>query len=257
MLRRDWSGAGTLLLGPDQVQTDEKARAAREIAGGAAAEGRALSGEEVSTMLGLVPEHKTRERLILKALHRHGTEADGCKKAMHALPYSMRSLWPHAYQASLWNRLATMRIEMDSQRPIDGDLVPDPQSSTGARKFSAAVEDRAAGALSLADVLVPLPGSASAAVLEGSALQAPCMQLLAEDGLELQQLDLRELGIRLKGVRRNRFSLPSAIVDFRLRACRICVRWWCCLARSRAFRTARVRRCCRLSCRRARTPWSS
>ena len=155
-------------------------------------------------MLGLVPEHKTRERLILKALHRHGTEADGCKKAMHALPYSMRSLWPHAYQASLWNRLATMRIEMDRQRPIDGDLVPDPQSLTGARNFSAAAEDRAAGALSLADVLVPLPGSASAAVLEGSALQAPCMQLLAEDGLELQQLDLRELGIRLKGVRLNR-----------------------------------------------------
>ena len=65
-----------------------------------------------------------------------------------------------------------MRIEMDRQRPIDGDLIPDPQSSTGARNFSAA-EDRAAGALSLADVLVPLPGRPLTVIICAGAIAFP------------------------------------------------------------------------------------
>jgi tRNA pseudouridine13 synthase len=52
----------------------------------------------------------------------------GIDSTREQVPYGMRSLWLHAYQSLLWNKLATKRVEMGrgTQNPfaaLPGDLV--------------------------------------------------------------------------------------------------------------------------------------
>lgn len=71
LLKKDWVGAVTTLLGPDPNETNESAQAARALV----TPGVAMAMPVVVQMLGLFPAHKTRELLMLKALRRHGTDA--------------------------------------------------------------------------------------------------------------------------------------------------------------------------------------
>lgn len=73
--------------------------------------------------LALMPLHKARERLMLKALHRYGSGPDGGSHAWLSLPHSMRVFYLHAYCSRLWNEAACFRLQALGSRPVEGDLV--------------------------------------------------------------------------------------------------------------------------------------
>jgi tRNA pseudouridine13 synthase len=62
------------------------------------------------------------ERTILQILHELGPNAYA--NAFHALPRPMRTMYIHAWQSYVWNKLASKRMDIyDSTQPVVGDLV--------------------------------------------------------------------------------------------------------------------------------------
>ena len=75
-----------------------------------------------------MPSYKTRERYVLKALHRHGNSDYGCVCALNSIPYSWRKLYLHGLSSLLWNYLASWRLREYGLNPVEGDLVMGPSA---------------------------------------------------------------------------------------------------------------------------------
>lgn len=73
--------------------------------------------------LALMPPHKARERLMLRALHRYGGGPEGSGQAWLSLPHGMRVFYLHAYCSRVWNEAAAFRLRTLGPRPVRGDLV--------------------------------------------------------------------------------------------------------------------------------------
>ena len=55
---------------------------------------------------------------------RHGTDNEGCTKALLNLPHTMRQLYMHSYCSLVWNKMVTLRMRLyGHQRLVEGDLV--------------------------------------------------------------------------------------------------------------------------------------
>lgn len=55
------------------------------------------ASDNAKESLALMPLSKVRERLMLRAMNRYGTSADGCAQAWLSLPHSSRVFYLHAY----------------------------------------------------------------------------------------------------------------------------------------------------------------
>lgn len=73
--------------------------------------------ENAKESLAMMPFSKPRERLMLRALNRYGTGAEGCAQAWLSLPHSTRVFYPHAYcSRSVLAAPLPLRLEMILQR---------------------------------------------------------------------------------------------------------------------------------------------
>ncbi|XP_048588953.1 pseudouridylate synthase PUS7L isoform X2 [Nematostella vectensis] len=121
MLQGDVERAVRLILSPSNSSVAAAAQAKRYY----------KETGDIPGTLARMPPGQTRERLILKALHRHGRDKYGCTQALLSLPYSARLLYAHSYTSLAWNHAASARVRLyGSTRVAAGDLVYDSQSAS-------------------------------------------------------------------------------------------------------------------------------
>lgn len=159
ILRRDWEGAVKLILSNEHLpgylgtvgdavrcweETQDASKALRFLKGGQA--------------------YASIEAIIFKHLAKGGTWQT-C--ITDALPMNLRSLYVHAYQSLLWNKVASRRIAEHGAAVHQGDLGFDGKKiSTEASPF---------------DICIPLPGKTVA--FEDSYVSQWYEDMLTEDGL--------------------------------------------------------------------------
>nr|XP_054752354.1 pseudouridylate synthase PUS7L-like [Lytechinus pictus] len=104
-----------------------------------------------------MPAMKTRECLLLKALNRHGTDDEGCIKALMNIPHNMRQMYIHAFCSLLWNQVASWRMRYYGYHAVEGDLVctTDPE----AKVHTVTEDDIAQDKYTIMEVMLPLPGN--------------------------------------------------------------------------------------------------
>ncbi|XP_041460538.1 pseudouridylate synthase 7 homolog-like protein [Lytechinus variegatus] len=105
--------------------------------------------------LKLMPAMKTRECLLLKALNRHGTDDEGCIKALMNIPHNMRQMYVHAFCSLLWNQMASWRMRYHGYQVVEGDLV----STTDSKVHTVTEDDIAQDKYTIMEVMLPLPGN--------------------------------------------------------------------------------------------------
>uniref|UniRef100_W5UI22 Pseudouridylate synthase PUS7L n=1 Tax=Ictalurus punctatus TaxID=7998 RepID=W5UI22_ICTPU len=167
--------------------------------------------------LALMPPHKARERLMLRALHRYGSGPDGCTHAWLSLPHSMRVFYLHAYCSRLWNEAACFRLRTLGPRPVQGDLV-----LAAACRDSQAEEETPAsqvhvvtsaeehdGVFSLDQVVLPMPGNS--VKYPENALGSWYQERLGQDGLGSCRFRIPSLKLNVPGCYRPLLSYPRNV----------------------------------------------
>ncbi|NXG58011.1 PUS7L protein, partial [Hemiprocne comata] len=82
-----------------------------------------LQTEDAKGALGMLPEFKVREKMLLRALNRYGVNHEGCTKGWLNIPHSMRVFYVHAYCSKIWNEAASYRLQIYGSKVVEGDLV--------------------------------------------------------------------------------------------------------------------------------------
>ncbi|KAJ8374139.1 hypothetical protein SKAU_G00047190 [Synaphobranchus kaupii] len=132
-----------------------------------------LQTDNAKESLALMPEHKVRERLMLRALHRYGTGREGCTRGWLSLPHGMRVFYIHAYCSRVWNEAAAFRLRLPAcgAGALQGDLVwaregrgkgeeQTPQQFVYIQKIHiVTAAEEADGVFSLSQVVLPMPGN--------------------------------------------------------------------------------------------------
>ncbi|XP_038069050.1 pseudouridylate synthase 7 homolog-like protein [Patiria miniata] len=151
ILSGKYQDAVNQILAPEEDKDDPVNRAKRHF----------LQTRNAKEALALMPRHKTRECLVLRALHRHGLDRDGCMRALLCIPHAMRQFYAHAFCSLVWNHMASVRLRLYGYRVVAGDLVLMGDEKRGARdKIQEVSEDDVkAGIFSIQDVVLPLPGN--------------------------------------------------------------------------------------------------
>ncbi|XP_072025727.1 pseudouridylate synthase PUS7L-like [Amphiura filiformis] len=166
--------------------------------------------QDAKTTLSMMPNYKSRECMLLKALHRHGLDHDGYTKALLSIPHSMRQLYVHSYCSLVWNRMATQRIKLYGSQLMEGDLVIPAgvdKAITRDQVQTVTQEDISSRSFTIQDLVLPLPGNA---------IQYPSnkvghlyQQSLKQDGLSQNSFRLNSLKLNIPGDYRKLFSCPT------------------------------------------------
>ncbi|EDO31751.1 predicted protein, partial [Nematostella vectensis] len=171
---------------------------------------------DIPGTLARMPPGQTRERLILKALHRHGRDKYGCTQALLSLPYSARLLYAHSYTSLAWNHAASARVRLyGSTRVAAGDLVYDSQSASSQTPIDKCAvrvvseDDAGSGKYSMADVVLPLPGYS--VIYPENKIADSYQGTLNSDRLRAEDFRLRKLGLSLPGAYRKLVAFPTGI----------------------------------------------
>ncbi|XP_022098765.1 pseudouridylate synthase 7 homolog-like protein [Acanthaster planci] len=162
--------------------------------------------------LRLLPRCASREGLILRALHRHGTERDGCTRALHCIPHAMRQLYVHAFGGLVWNRMASERLRLYGYRAVVGDLVLMGDEKRGARDKIREVseDDVKLGTFSIRDVVLPLPGNNIR--YPSNRMGEAYTKCLSEMGLGSCTYRLHDLQLNIPGDYRRLIEWPEDLV---------------------------------------------
>ncbi|XP_035677364.1 pseudouridylate synthase 7 homolog-like protein [Branchiostoma floridae] len=165
---------------------------------------------DIPGTLSRMPAHKTRECLLLKALHRHGNDLEGCTKAFLNVPHAMRALFVHSYCSLVWNRMVSHRIRTYGRRAVEGDLVL--ETDAGNRKFPHQVKtltqtDVDQGNYSIHDVVLPLLGNSIQ--YPSNRVGEEYARALQEDGMERSSFRMRALKLNIPGDYRHVTARPK------------------------------------------------
>ncbi|KAJ3612584.1 hypothetical protein NHX12_020855 [Muraenolepis orangiensis] len=175
-----------------------------------------LETDNAKEALALMPVSKARERLMLRALHRYGNEADGCTRAWLSLPHGMRVFYPHAYCSRVWNEAVAHRLATLGHAPRQGDLVwqqqqdaqeEDTGESNPPQIHVVSTEEERAGAYTLTQVVLPMPGNT--VTYPQNAMGPWYRERLAADGLGDCRFRVTGLKLNLPGCYRHLVATPQ------------------------------------------------
>ncbi|CAA20114.1 tRNA/snRNA/rRNA pseudouridine synthase Pus7 [Schizosaccharomyces pombe] len=168
LLQSDWKGAVDLILSPRPEHT------------GSVKEAIDLwhSTHDAEASLRILPRRMIAESSILETWSRSGNQTDYLG-AFQRIPRHLRSIYPHAYQSYVWNRVASWRIKNLGDRPVVGDLVYSTESNGLSQKSpivdpeapdlledlpvssklsARPIEEDEVNNFSIYDIVLPLPG---------------------------------------------------------------------------------------------------
>jgi len=176
MLRRDFTKAVDLLLTGRLVihgtagTESEEVRAVRRV--------WKESGGDADATWKILPNNRSvllRERQVLKGLKRYGK--DDPLAAIRCLHFNERIFFITAYQAYVWNVMATERIKRYGTEIIVGDLV----QRSGGKDEVEFVTSASKSLYELGDIVLPLPGYSVR--YPGHSIGDMYHQKLSEDGV--------------------------------------------------------------------------
>lgn len=169
--------------------------------------------------LALMPAYKARERLMLRALHRYGSEREGCIRAWLSLPHSMRLFYLHSYCSRVWNEAASCRLQKLGFKAVCGDLVWS-GSEKGQRDIAeedlnatqvhvVTSEEETDGVFSLDQVILPIPGNS--VKYPENLLGRWYQDRLAQDGLGSCRFRVTPLKLNNPGCYRRLLAKPQNV----------------------------------------------
>ncbi|KAI9260830.1 pseudouridine synthase [Sporodiniella umbellata] len=202
IMKRKYEQASNLILYP------------RDGDGEAFGEARKLwkDTKDAEATLAIMPKRAFAERKLLSSYARR-PENHEC--AIKSLPKNMLSLYPHAYQSYVWNRVVSERSKLyGCEKPLVGDIVlvekkknaSKPEKSTkrandhsGRRDFSdrkvpKVLTEQDVNDYTIDDVVYPLPGTQS--VYPENEMKSIYERVLAEDGISMQAKDKHFEGLK-------------------------------------------------------------
>ncbi|XP_029351208.1 pseudouridylate synthase PUS7L isoform X1 [Echeneis naucrates] len=204
LLKEDMVSAVRLFFTPEEGD-DPQSHAKRHF----------LQTDNAKESLALMPLSKARERLMLRALNRYGTGADGCAQAWLSLPHSIRVFYPHAYCSRVWNEAVAHRLTTLGHRARQGDLVwmqeghnksEDKGETSSAQIHVVTEQEEQRGVYTLGQVLLPMPGNT--VKYPENAMGTWYQERLARDGLEDSRFRVSSLKLNLPGCYRPLLALP-------------------------------------------------
>lgn len=177
LLRAEWAKAVDLILCSRNGEASFVAKARAEWD----------ATQDAAAALKLFPKMCTVERTVLGVLAKAPTNYFG---ALAALPYTMRTMYVHAYQSFVWNTMVSQRMRA-GMAPIVGDLViaaPGDTTATikeGDRKATSVkvLTEADISNYTIYDVVLPLPGHAI--IYPENDIGTAYAARLAADGLQL------------------------------------------------------------------------
>ncbi|KAG0174081.1 multisubstrate pseudouridine synthase 7 [Apophysomyces sp. BC1034] len=149
------------------------------------------------------PKRASSERTLLASYVRFPGDH---KKAIQSLPRNMASMYSHAYQSYIWNRVVSERAKrFGCSGPIVGDLVMVDQSqgrgkapgnnkgrrAPGSRQVPKILTEDDVNNYSMVDVVYPLPGKKT--VYPNNEMGELYKQLLEEDGISREEGHFEDL----------------------------------------------------------------
>ncbi|XP_051974806.1 pseudouridylate synthase PUS7L [Xyrauchen texanus] len=176
-----------------------------------------LTGNAKET-LALMPAYKARERLMLRALHRYGSEQEGCTRGWLSLPHSMRLFYLHSYCSRVWNEAAAYRLQKLDFKPVQGDLVwggcekglEDVTEELKAPQVHVVTyEEEKDNVFSLNEVILPMPGNT--VKYPENLLGQWYLNRLAQDGLGMCRFRVTPLKLNVPGCYRPLLAKPQSI----------------------------------------------
>ncbi|XP_053270764.1 pseudouridylate synthase PUS7L [Pleuronectes platessa] len=204
LLKEDMVSAVRLFFTPEDVD-DPQSNAKRHF----------LQTDNAKESLALMPLSKARERLMLRALNRYGTNADGCTQAWLSLPHGMRVFYPHAYCSRVWNEAVAHRLTTLGHRARRGDLVwmqegqskaDEAGESSSAQIHVVTDQEEQSGVYTLGQVLLPMPGNT--VKYPENAMGTWYQERLARDGLDNCRFRVGSLKLNLPGCYRLLLATP-------------------------------------------------
>ncbi|KAI5091172.1 pseudouridylate synthase 7-like-like protein [Silurus meridionalis] len=166
--------------------------------------------------LALMPLHKARERMMLRALHRYGTGPEGGVQAWLSLPHSMRVFYLHAYCSRLWNEAACFRLQTLGPRPVQGDLVvvdacrESQKEETHASQVHVVTSaEEFESVFSLDQVVLPMPGNS--VKYPENTVGSWYRERLEQDGLSSCRFRISSLKLNVPGCYRPLLSYPRNV----------------------------------------------
>lgn len=246
LMRNDFATAVELIMSSRGDDAVEMAEAKQLYAKG-----------EIRDAFNLMPRWASAERSILgKMMEEEKRSGKGCKHNdwngyFSAIPKTLRTMYLHAYQSYIWNKVASERVRRGGVGgPIEGDIVyevggskedggdgdgdgeedddVDGEAAADATGPSSSgphfkpltvippvkiltAADVASGQWTIADVLIPSCGQ-DVAPTPGSWLATYVEELLAEDGLTLQDISrTRSAELTLRGTYRKLIHRPEDV----------------------------------------------
>ncbi|XP_072529951.1 pseudouridylate synthase PUS7L [Salminus brasiliensis] len=197
LLKEDMNTAVKLFLSPEEGEDLQNK-----------AKWHFLNTGNAKESLALMPAYKARERLMLRALHRYGSNQEGCGRAWLSLPHGMRVFYLHAYCSRLWNEAASYRLNTLAHRPVQGDLVwarPWQDTSDTQVHVVTSAEERDS-VFSLKQVVLPMPGNS--VKYPENILGKWYQDRLAQDGLGLCRFRITSLKLNVPGCYRPLLAYP-------------------------------------------------
>lgn len=157
---------------------------------------------DVTLTLQKMPRKCVAEVAVLTSLQ---TAKEDYSRAFAAIPRNLKLIYIHAYQSYVWNKAASARMTL-GLTPIEGDLVASAieEGVARARPISAIEVDR----YNIYDILLPTPGHD---ILYPQSLKQVYMDVMAEDGLDPEQMTRAEREMSLTGSYRNLLFRPQHV----------------------------------------------
>ncbi|KAI7907261.1 pseudouridine synthase [Cokeromyces recurvatus] len=209
IIKKDYKEASNLILRPREGEREDYHRA------------RTLWEEtqDAKATLAILPKRAFSERKLLQF---YSNNPNQHAKAIKSLPRNMLSLYLHAYQSYIWNRVVSERVRLfGTSKPMVGDLVLVDNETKNTnnsfinnnagrrdptdRKVPKVLTEEDLDKYSIEDVVYPLPGRST--LYPENEIKELYRKFMAEDGISIEKRDNQFEG--LKGDYRSMLSKPE------------------------------------------------